>query len=168
MHDQSGHPVINTIYNSVQQRFTTKGIYASIEDYVSELTCLLLILPWWLPLLWSGFCEKLLTTTWIGKTCVVCQLTASLPPQPPRKLQPILPPDQPWLHIGIDLICDLPVTLNDCRHIFVTICYLSKYVVARGLKSKTSEEVLENLQDIYLDVGLPSDNYTAWSRKRVH
>ena len=30
------------------------------------------------------------------------------------------------------------------------------YVVARALKSKTSEEVIENLKYIYLDVGLPN------------
>ena len=83
-------------------------------------------------------------------------LTASLPPQPQRKLQPIPPPDQPWLHIGMDLICDLLETISGYRHILVTVCYLSKYVVARALKSKTSKEVIDNLKDIYLDVGLPN------------
>ncbi|KAI6651856.1 hypothetical protein LOD99_4735 [Oopsacas minuta] len=41
------------------------------------------------------------------QSCRNCQLTASLQPQPQRKLQPIPPPDQPWKHIGIDLVCDL-------------------------------------------------------------
>ena len=35
MHDLLGHPGINTTYNSVQQRFSWKGMYASMEDYVS-------------------------------------------------------------------------------------------------------------------------------------
>ena len=56
----------------------------------------------------------------------------------------------------MDLICGLPVTQDGFRHILVTVCYLSKFVVARALKSKTSEEILENLKDIYLDVGLPN------------
>ena len=34
-------------------------------------------------------------------------MAAALPPQPQKKLQPIPPPDQPWKHIGIDLVCDL-------------------------------------------------------------
>ena len=55
----------------------------------------------------------------------------------------------------MDLICDLPVSEEGYRHVLVTVCYLSKYVVIRPLKSKTSDEVIENLKDIYLDIGLP-------------
>ena len=40
-------------------------------------------------------------------------------------------------------------------HILVTVCYLSKYVAVRPLKTKTTTEVIENLQDIYLETGLP-------------
>ena len=36
------------------------------------------------------------------KICHHCQTDANLPPQPQRKLQPILPPDQPWKHIHFD------------------------------------------------------------------
>ena len=72
-----------------------------------------------------------------------------------EKLQPIPPPDRPWKHIGIDLICDLPLSPEGYKHILVTVCYLSKYVVVRPLKSKTSSDVIENLKDIYLDIGLP-------------
>ena len=28
-----------------------------------------------------------------------------------KKLQPIPPPDRPWVHVGIDLICDMPINL---------------------------------------------------------
>ena len=55
----------------------------------------------------------------------------------------------------MDLICDLPVTRLGFKHILVTVCYLSKYVLARPLKTKTSEEVIQQLKDIYLEVGLP-------------
>ena len=89
------------------------------------------------------------------KTCHICQTEAALPSQPQKKLQPIPPPSLPWNHIGMDLICDLVESAEGYKHILVTVCYLSKYVVARPLKSKTSEEVIQNLTDIYLDVGLP-------------
>ena len=32
MHDQLVHPGINTTYNTVQQRFSWKGMYSSIEN----------------------------------------------------------------------------------------------------------------------------------------
>ena len=89
------------------------------------------------------------------KTCDVCQQTASLPPQPQKKLHPIPPPDHPWVHIGMYLVCDLPTTAEGYKHILVTVCYLSKYVMARPLKMNTSEEVISPLQDIYLEVGVP-------------
>ena len=88
------------------------------------------------------------------KTCITCQQTATLPAQPQRKLQPIPPPDGPWKHIGMDL-CDFPETPDGYKHILVTVCYLSKYVVARALKRKTTDEVIRELQDIYLELGLP-------------
>ena len=82
------------------------------------------------------------------KTCHIFQLTASLPRQPP--------PSHPWKHIGMDLVCELPESVDGYKHILVFVCYLSKYVVARPLKSKTSEEVVGNLQDIYLEMVLPN------------
>ena len=41
------------------------------------------------------------------------------------------------------------------KHVLVIVCYLSKYVVVRPLKTKTSEEAIQNLKDVYLDMGLP-------------
>ena len=90
------------------------------------------------------------------KTCHICQLTASLPRQLQKKLQPIPPPSHPWKHIGMDLVWELPESVDDYKHLLVLVCYLSKYVVARPLKSKTSEEVVRNLQDIFLEMGLPN------------
>ena len=55
----------------------------------------------------------------------------------------------------MDLICDLPESEEGYKHILVTVCYLSKYVAVRPLKTKTSQEVIQNLKDIYLDMGLP-------------
>ena len=82
-------------------------------------------------------------------------MTAALPPQPQKKLQPIPPPTKTWKHIGMDLICDFSESEDGYKHILVTVCYLSKYVAVRPLKSKTSEEVIKNLKNIYLDMGLP-------------
>ena len=89
------------------------------------------------------------------KSCDACQQNKSLPPQPQRKLHPIPPPERPWKHIGVDLICDLSPSPEGYKHLLVTVCYLSKYVVVRPLRSKTTDEVIENLKDIYLDVGVP-------------
>ena len=55
----------------------------------------------------------------------------------------------------MDPICDLPETSDGYKHILVTECYLSKYVVARALKNKTTNEVLGQLEDIYFELGLP-------------
>ena len=52
-------------------------------------------------------------------------------------------------------LCDFPETPDGYKHTLVTVCYLSKYVVARALKSKTTDEVIRELQDIYLELGLP-------------
>ena len=82
-------------------------------------------------------------------------MTAALPPQPQKKLQPIPPPSKTWRHIGMDQICALPESEEGYKHILVTVCYLSKYVAVRPLKTKTSQEVIQNLKDIYLDMGLP-------------
>ena len=40
-------------------------------------------------------------------------------------------------------------------HLLVAICYLSKYVIARPLKSKRSCEVIDQLRSIYLTLGTP-------------
>ena len=40
-------------------------------------------------------------------------------------------------------------------HILVAVCYLSKFVVARPLKRKTSAEVIDGLRDLYLTYGVP-------------
>ncbi|KAI6661751.1 Gag-pol fusion protein [Oopsacas minuta] len=78
--------------------------------------------------MWKGMHAEIIEYV---KMCDVCQQTASLPPQPQKKLHPIPPPDYPWVHIGMDLVCDLPMTTEGYKHILVTVCYLSKYVLAR-------------------------------------
>lgn len=88
------------------------------------------------------------------RTCE-CQREKALPPQPQKKLRPIPSPERPWKHIGMDLICDLPETSDGYKHVLVTVCYLSKYVVARPLRTKTTSEVISQLEDIYLELGLP-------------
>ena len=55
------------------------------------------------------------------------------------------------------------------QHILVIVCYLSKFVVAHPLKTKTSREVLNRLQDIFLTFGVPkviqSDQSKEFSSK---
>ena len=81
-------------------------------------------------------------------------MNAPLPPQPQRELKPIVPPEEPWKHCGIDLICDMPANSLGFHHILVVVCYLTKFVVARALKTKTTREVLDNLQEIHLTFGV--------------
>ncbi|KAI6652983.1 hypothetical protein LOD99_4060 [Oopsacas minuta] len=103
------------------------------------------------------------------RTCHDCQTSAALPPQPQRELQPIPPPEEPWCHCGIDLICNMSRTVLGFQHILVIVCYLSKFVIARPLKTKTSKEILDCLQEIYLSFGVPNilqhDQGTEFSSK---
>ena len=46
-------------------------------------------------------------------------------------------------------------TTQGFLHIVVIVCYLTKFVVARALKTKTSKEILGCLQEIYLTFGVP-------------
>ena len=82
-------------------------------------------------------------------------MTAALPPQPQRKLHPIVPPKQPWYHVGMDLVVDLPSNSLGYKHILVVVCYLSKFVTARPLFTKTTKSVLDALSEIYLTYGVP-------------
>ena len=72
-----------------------------------------------------------------------------------RLLQPIQPPEVPWQHIGVDLVCDLPLSKEGYLHPLVAVDYLSKFVVARPLKSKRSHEVIEQLNNIYFTYRTP-------------
>ena len=69
--------------------------------------------------------------------CHECQTSAAPPPQTQWELQPILPPEEPWYHYGIDLGCNMSRTTLSYLHIVVMVCYLTKFVVALPLKSKT-------------------------------
>ena len=82
-------------------------------------------------------------------------MTSALPPQPQRKLQTIIPPAQPWDHIGVDLVCDLQENSEGYKHLLVTTYYLSKFCAVRPLRTKTSKAVLRPLEDIYLTLGVP-------------
>ena len=52
-------------------------------------------------------------------------------------------------------MCDMPANSIGFRHFLVIVCYLTKFMVARALKTKTTKEVLEKLQEIYLTYGVP-------------
>ena len=88
------------------------------------------------------------------KTCHVCQMTSAFP-QLQKKLQPIPLPNQPCSQIGIYLIYDLPENSNGYKHLLVTTCYLSKFCTVQPLKTKTSRDVLRELENIYLTLGVP-------------
>ena len=60
-------------------------------------------------------------------------MNAPLSPQPQQELQPIPPPEEPWTHCGIDLVCELLANSIRFRHILVCFCYLTKLVAARAL-----------------------------------
>ncbi|KAI6658689.1 hypothetical protein LOD99_10984 [Oopsacas minuta] len=81
-------------------------------------------------------------------------MTASLLPQPQRRLHPIVPPKQPWYPVGIDLVVDLPSNSSGYKHILVVVCYLSKFVTAGPLFTKTTKSVLDALSEIYLTYGV--------------
>ena len=67
-----------------------------------------------------------------------------------RELHPIPPPEEPWTHCEIDLVCYLLRHLKVFRHLLGVDCYLTKYVSARALKNMAAREVLNIVQDIYL------------------
>ena len=56
----------------------------------------------------------------------------------------------------MDLVCDLPRSKDGYLHLLVAVCYLSKFVVARPLKSKRSHEVINQLNNIYFTYGTPN------------
>ena len=72
------------------------------------------------------------------------------------ELRPIIAPKTPWHHVGIDLVSDLPSNSQGYKHTIVVVCYLSKYVTARPLLTKTTRSVLDVLTDIYLTYGVPA------------
>ena len=72
-------------------------------------------------------------------------MTAALPPQPQKKLQPIPPPTKTWKHIGMDLICDLCESEDGYKHVLVIVCYLSKYVVVLLHEKMTPREKMTPL-----------------------
>ena len=90
------------------------------------------------------------------KQCHYCQAEAHIPHNHERELQPICPPSHPWKHMGIDIISDFGSDSDEFRHIFVAVCYLSKFVCAYGLKSKRSSEVICKLKEIFLTYGVPN------------
>ena len=83
-------------------------------------------------------------------------MTSSSLPKKELKLQPIPPPKFPWHHIGIDLVTDLPSNSEGYQHILVVVCYLTKFVAARPLLTKTTQSVIDALTQIYLTFGVPA------------
>ena len=61
-------------------------------------------------------------------------MNAPLLPQPQRGLHQIPPPQEPYTHCGIDIMCELPSKSKGSRHILVVVYYISKYMAARAVK----------------------------------
>ena len=57
--------------------------------------------------------------------------------------------------MGVDLVCDLPRSKDGYLHLLIAVCYLSKYVVARPLRSKRSRDVIDQVNDIIPDIWNP-------------
>ena len=51
---------------------------------------------------------------------------------------------------------DIPTNSQGYKHILVAVCYLSKFVVARPLFTKTTQSVIDVLTEIYLIFGFPA------------
>ena len=134
------HTGVNTTIESIINNYDWSGIHDDVRYYVRFFFLLYSIN--------SLFNNEI-------KTCHDCQTSATLQLQPQRELQPIPPPQQPWYYCGIDLICNMPINTFGFQHILVIVCYLSKFVIARPLKTKTSKEILERLEEIYLTFGVP-------------
>ena len=49
----------------------------------------------------------------------------------------------------------MPENYLGYKHVLVLVCYLSKFVIARPLKTKTSAEVVAELLSVYLTFGVP-------------
>ena len=56
----------------------------------------------------------------------------------------------------MDLITDLPDNPEGYIHVLVVVCYLTKFVAARALQSKTTKSVINALSEIYLIYGVPA------------
>ena len=83
-------------------------------------------------------------------------MTASTLPKKNLKSHPIPAPRVPWHHIGMDIVTDLPSNSQGYNHILVVVCYLSKFVAARPLLTKTTQSVIDALTEIYLTFGVPA------------
>ena len=57
------------------------------------------------------------------------------------QLQPIPPPEEARYHRGIDPACNMSWTTQGFLHIVVIVCYLTKFVIDRSLRTKTSREI---------------------------
>ena len=88
-------------------------------------------------------------------SCHYCQISSAKIQHQKRQLQPIAPPERPWQHIGINLSVEMHQNDLGYKYALVIVCYLSKFVVARPLKTRTTAEVVAELLSIYLTFGVP-------------
>ena len=114
LYHDSDHPGINSTVTNVRREYCWLGMVDEIKQFVSDDSFLISLS------ISNLYCEYIINLFQI-KSCQVCQMTAPIPSKPQRMLQPITPPEQPWQHIGIDLVCNLPLSNSGYLHVLVTV-----------------------------------------------
>jgi len=66
---------------------------------------------------------------------------------------------QPWQRLFIDTATDFPLD-HDYKHLLVVVDSFTRFVVLRPLKDRTQSSVLQALQSIFSEFGIPSEVQT--------
>ncbi|XP_038060004.1 uncharacterized protein K02A2.6-like [Patiria miniata] len=90
------------------------------------------------------------------RRCRGCQITGAMPAPEPMNPTPL--PTGPWQDISIDLLGPLPSQ----EYVLVIVDYYSRYYEVDFMKVTTSDRVIESLENVFVQHGLPltltSDN----------
>ena len=103
------------------------------------------------------------------ETCSTCQ--GNKPDRSSKKLPlvPLTPPDACWQTLGVDLIVDLPTTVDGYNTICVFVCHLSKMVrlVATDTSLDTTKFAKLFFKEVFPHYGMPrkiiSDRGSQWN-----
>lgn len=87
------------------------------------------------------------------KTCDSCQRAKRPVRKQPGLLRPIVPPGEPGKYLAWDITGPLPLTSSSNCYIIMSICLLSKFVIARPIPDGSAESVvkffLENILAVF-------------------
>jgi hypothetical protein len=101
------------------------------------------------------------------KGCVTCQRQIPIK-KCPAALHPIPVTEDVFLQLGADLIGPLTETHHGNRYILVICDYLSKFVIAEPIVSKTADCVHSVFRRIFLTFGPPNVLITDQGREFVN